>query len=159
MLDQLIQTAQQHLGPQLQQLGVKPEQLGSVFNVAQESVTDGLKNEATSGGLDSVLSLFNGNGGNLQSNSIVSSISNSFVSSLVSKIGLDPSMASKISGVVIPFVMEKFSGSETGSASSPTDLISKLGFGGGDIAGALGGLLGGDKDKGGDLLGGLGKLF
>jgi hypothetical protein len=156
MLDQLIQTAQQQLGPQLQQIGVKPEQLGSIFNVAQDTVTDGLKNEATSSGLDSVMSLFNGNGGNLQSNSIVSSLSNNFVSSLASKLGMDQSMATKISGVVIPFIMQKFSGSETGSASSPTDLISKLGFG--DITSSLGNMLGGD-DKGGDLLGGLGKLF
>lgn len=156
MLDQLIQTAQQHLGPQLQQIGVKPEQLGGIFNVAQDTVTDGLKQEATSGGLDSVMSLFNGNGGNLQSNSIVSSLSNNFVASLASKLGMDQSMATKVSGLVIPFIMSKFSSSETGSASSPTDLISQLGFG--DIGSSLGGMLGGG-DKGGDLLGGLGKLF
>lgn len=156
MLDQLIQTAQQQLGPQLQQIGVQPQQLGGIFNVAQETVTDGLKQEATGGGLDSVMSLFNGNGGNLQSNSIVSSLSNNFVSSLASKLGMDQSMATKVSAVVIPFIMSKFSSSETGSASSPTDLISQLGFG--DITSSLGNMLGGG-DKGGDLLGGLGKLF
>jgi hypothetical protein len=155
MLDQLIQTAQQELGPKLEQLGVKPEQIGSVFNVAQESVTGGLKNEVLGGGLDSVFSLFNGQGGHLQSNSIVSSLSDNFISSLVSKLGLDPSLASKISGVVVPFVMEKFAGSETGSASSPTDLADKLGFG--DISNTLGNLLGGK--KGGDLLGDIGNLF
>ncbi len=156
MFDQLIQTAQQQLGPQLAQIGVKPEQMGNIFNVAQVTVTDGLKTEATSGGLDSVMSLFNGNGGNIQSNSIVSSLSNNFVTSLASKLGMDQSMATKISGVVIPFIMAKFSSSETGSASSPTDLISQLGFG--DITSSLGNMLG-SSDKGGDLLGGLGKLF
>ena len=156
MLDQLIHKAQQHLGPQLEQIGVKPEQMGSIFNVAKDTVTDGLKNEATSGGLDSVMSLFNGNGGNLQSHSIVSSLSNNFVASLASKLGMDQSMATKISGVVIPFIMEKFSGSETGSASSPTDLTSKIGFG--DITSSLNNMLGGN-DKGGDILGSLGKLF
>ena len=156
MLNQLIQTAQQYLGPQLEQIGVKPEQMGSIFNVAKDTVTDGLKNEATSGGLDSVMSLFNGNGGNLQSHSIVSSLSNNFVASLASKLGMDQSMATKISGVVIPFIMEKFSGSETGSASSPTDLTSKIGFG--DITSSLNNMLGGN-DKGGDILGSLGKLF
>ena len=130
--------------------------MGSIFNVAKDTVTDGLKNEATSGGLDSVMSLFNGNGGNLQSNSIVSSLSNNFVASLASKLGMDQSMATKISGVVIPFIMEKFSGSETGSASSPTDLTSKIGFG--DITSSLNNMLGGN-DKGGDILGSLGKLF
>lgn len=130
--------------------------MGSIFNVAKDTVTDGLKNEATSGGLDSVMSLFNGNGGNLQSHSIVSSLSNNFVASLASKLGMDQSMATKISGVVIPFIMEKFSGSETGSASSPTDLTSKLGFG--DITSSLNNMLGGN-DKGGDILGSLGKLF
>ena len=157
MLDQLIQTAQQQLGPQLEQIGVQPSQLGDIFNVAQDSLTDGLQKEAVGGGLDSVFSLFNGQGGNLQSNSIVSSLSNGFVSSLVSKLGIDQSLASKISGVVVPFIMEKFAGSETGSASSPNDLADKLGFGG-DITSSLGGLLGG-KDKGGDLLGGIGNLF
>ncbi len=156
MLDQLIQSAQQQLSPQLEQLGVQPSQLGGIFNVAQDSLTDGLKSQAASGGLDSVFSLFNGQGGNLQSNSIVSSLSNGFVSSLVSKLGIDQSMATKISSVVVPFIMQKFAGSETGSAASPTDLADKLGFG--DISSSLGGLLGG-KDKGGDLLGGIGNLF
>jgi len=158
MLDQLIQTAQQHLGPQLEQIGVQPSQLGGIFNVAQDSLTDGLKKEAVGGGLDSVFSLFNGQGGNLQSNSIVSSLSSSFVSSLVSKLGFDQSMATKISSLVIPFIMQKFAGSETGSASSPTDLADKLGFDTSDLSGTLGNLLGG-KDKGGDLLGGIGNLF
>lgn len=156
MLDQLIQSAQQQLSPQLEQLGVQPSQLNGIFNVAQDSLTDGLKSQASSGGLDSVFSLFNGQGGNLQSNSIVSSLSNGFVSSLVSKLGIDQSMASKISSVVVPFVMQKFAGSETGSAASPTDLADKLGLG--DISSSLGNLLGG-KDKGGDLLGGIGNLF
>lgn len=158
MLDQLIQTAQQHLGPQLEQIGVQPSQLGGIFNVAQESLTDGLKKEAVGGGLDTVFSLFNGQGGNLQSNSIVSSLSTGLISSLVSKLGFDQSMATKISGLVIPFVMQKFAGSETGSAASPTDLADKLGFGGSDLSGQLGNLLGG-KDKGADLLGGIGNLF
>lgn len=156
MLDQLIQTAQQQLGPQLHQIGVKPEQLGDIFNVAKDTVTDGLKSEVTGGGLDSVMSLFNGTGGNLQSNSIVNSLSTNFVASLASKLGIDQSMATKISAVVIPFIMEKFSGSKTGSASSPTDLISKLGFG--DITSSLGNMLGGN-NKAGDLLGNLGNLF
>ena len=156
MLDQLIQTAQQQLGPQLHQIGVKPEQLGGIFNIAKDTVTDGLKSEATGGGLDSVMNLFNGNGGSLQSNSVVSTLSTNFIASLASKLGIDHSMATKISGVVIPFIMEKFSGSETGFASSPTDLISKLGFG--DITSSLGNMIGGN-NKGGDLLGNLGNLF
>jgi uncharacterized protein YidB (DUF937 family) len=156
MFDQLIQTAQQQLAPQLQEIGIKPNQVGDVFDVAKETVTDGFKSEATGGGLDAVMDLFNGNGGNIQSNSLVSTLSTSFVSSLVSKLGLDQAMAAKVSAVIIPFIMAKFSSSETGSASSPTDLISQLGFG--DIGSSLGGMLGGS-DKGGDLLGNLGKFF
>ncbi|ABG59882.1 conserved hypothetical protein [Cytophaga hutchinsonii ATCC 33406] len=156
MLDQLIQTAKEQLAPQLEKIGVKQDQLGSVFNVAQESVTDGLKSEVAGGGLDSIFSMFNGQGGTGQSSSIVSSLSNGFVSSLISKLGFDQSMATKISALVIPFIMEKFAGSESGSAASPNDLADKLGFG--DISGTLGNLLGG-KDKGGDLLGGIGNLF
>jgi hypothetical protein len=155
MIEQLIQAAQQQFAPQLQQLGVKPEQVSGIFSTTGESVTDGLKNHAMGGGIDTIFSLFNGQG-NAQSSSLVSSISNGVVESLVSKVGLDPSVASKITGMIVPFVMEKFSGPETGSASSPSDLISKLGFG--DLSGTLGNLLGGN-DKGGDLLGGLGKLF
>ncbi len=156
MLDQLIQSAQQQLAPQLEKLGVKPDQLGSIFNVAQESVTDGLKSEVAGGGLDSIFSMFNGQGGTGQASSIVSSLSNRFVSSLISTLGFDQSMATKISALVIPFIMEKFTGSETGSAASPNDLVDKMGLG--DITGNLGSLLG-DKDKGGDLLGNIGNLF
>lgn len=158
MLDQLIQTAQEQLAPQLEQLGVKPDQLGSVFNVAQESVTDGLKSEAAAtGGLDAIFSMFNGHGGTGQSSSIVSSLSSGFVSSLISKLGFDAGMATKISALIIPFIMEKFAGSESGSAASPNDLADKLGLPT-DLTGTLGNILGG-KDKGGDLLGGIGNLF
>ncbi|WP_299252737.1 DUF937 domain-containing protein [uncultured Cytophaga sp.] len=156
MLDQLIQMAQQQLAPQLQQIGVPSDKVSGVFNVAKDTVTDSLKNEATSGGLDTIMSMFNGNAAGSQSNSMISSLSNNFVASLASKLGMDQSMATKISGLVIPFIMSKFSSSETGTASSATDLVSQLGFG--DIGSSLGNILGG-KDKGSDLLGGLGKLF
>ncbi|MBC7450557.1 MAG: hypothetical protein H7259_03615 [Cytophagales bacterium] len=159
MIDQLIQSAQQHLAPQLEKMGVEPEQLNGVFGVVQESVTDGLQKEAFSGGMDSVLELFNGKGGNLHSNSIVSSISENVVQSLVDKVGLDPSIAGKVSSMIIPFVMEKFSGPDSGSSSSSTDLMSLLGFrNGGDVSSTLSNILG-DKDKGDDLLGKLGNLF
>ena len=156
MLDQLIQMAQQQLAPQLQQIGVPSDKVDGVFNIAKDTVSDELKNQATSGGLDTIMNMFNGNAAGSQSTSMISTLSNSFVASLASKLGMDQSMATKISGLVIPFIISKFSSSETGTASSATDLVSQLGFG--DISSSLGNLLGG-KDKGSDLLGGLGKLF
>ena len=156
MLDQLIQMAEQQLAPQLHQIGVPSDKLGDIFNIAKDTLTDGLKNEVTSGSLDSIMIMFNGNAEGSQSNSMISSLSNNLVASLASKLSMDQSMATKISSVVIPFIMSKFSSSETGSASSATDLISKLGFG--DISSSLENMLGG-KDSGSDLLGSLGKLF
>lgn len=159
MIDQLIQLAQEHLAPQLEKVGVAPEQMSGVFQVAQGSVTDGLKSEALTGDIGSVVNLFNGKGGNLQSNSIVSSISQTFISSLISKVGLDSSIAQKVSGMIIPFIMEKFAGPDSGSASSPADLMSLLNIGdSGDITSSISNMLGG-KDKGDDLLGKLGNLF
>ncbi|MFN8415048.1 MAG: hypothetical protein U0U66_01820 [Cytophagaceae bacterium] len=160
MLDQLIQAASQQLAPQLEQAGVPSSQLSGIFSQAQSALTDGIKTEASNGNFGGLLDLFNGNGGSLQNNSIVQSISNQFIGNITSKLGLSPSLANTISGMVIPFIMNKFSGNDTGSASDASDLMSKLGIDSDDmISGALKGFLGGNSKGAGDLLGGISKLF
>jgi uncharacterized protein YidB (DUF937 family) len=159
MINQLIESAQEYLAPQLQQAGVDQSQLGGIFDTAKDSITGGLKDHATNGNMDSILSLFNGQGGSIGSNPVVSSLSQNFLQSLVEKTGMDQAMATKVSSAIVPFIMQKFSSAETGNASSITDLITKLGFGNGDnISSSLDNLLDG-KEKGSDLLSGLGKLF
>jgi hypothetical protein len=160
MLDQLIQAASQQLSPQLEQAGVPSSQLSGIFSQAQSALTDGIKTEAGNGNFSGLLDLFNGNGGSIQNNSIVQSISQQFVGNIVSKLGLSPSLANTISGMVIPFIMSKFSSTDTGTANDASDLMSQLGIGRDDMmTGALTGFLGGDSKDAGNLLGGISKLF
>ncbi|MCU0416165.1 MAG: hypothetical protein MUE33_03165 [Cytophagaceae bacterium] len=158
MIEQLIQMAGQQLAPQLQQFGISEAQVSGILEQAKQSFSQGIKSEAGAGNFAGLLDVFNG-GNAAAGNNIASSISSDFVGNLVSKLGLSPAVASSVSGMIIPLIMQKFSGSETGTAQDAGDLMSKLGMDNDDmISGALKGFLGGNKDAE-DLLGGISKLF
>lgn len=150
MLDQIMQMAKQQLGGQLQQeADLSEEQVGQTMEVAQDSVQEGLKNEVLSGNISGVMSLFNGSSSPTASNPIVSTITSTFTQKLTSKLGLSPGVANTVNGIVIPFVMSKFTDKETGTASDEKSLLSQLGI---DGDSAIQGFLG---KKAGGLLGGL----
>lgn len=157
MIDQLIQLAKEQLGGQLQQAGLNSAQINPSMEVAKDTVVDGIKSEAMSGGLDNLLSLFNGKAAASASNPFVSSLITKYAGNLISKLGLSPQVSQTVSQLVIPTIMQLFAKKETGTANSAGDLMSMLGMDKDKgIASILGNLGGG---KGGDILGGLGKIF
>ncbi len=156
MIDQLVNLAKTTLGGKLNsEAELNQNQVDQTMDVAEESILGGLKQEALGGNISGIMNLFNGNEKATGSNPIVSTISNLFVSKAVEKVGISSDKASLISGMVIPFIMEKFSSKdETGEAKDEAGLMKMIGLDGDD---AIGGLLSGFTEGGGKKL--LGSLF
>ncbi len=158
MINDIISQGKELLSEKLKEtVGLKDNQIDTTLETAGESTVEVLKDEVTGGNLNGVLDLFNGKSETTKSNPIVDEIAKKFISSLVSKLGIDEGIASKASDIILPFLMSKFSSKETGEAKDGSQLMSLLGLGGDNIIGAIGGLLGGNNDE--NPLGKLGKMF
>lgn len=159
MIDQIISQGKEFLSGKLKEtVGFDESQIDTALNTAKDSTVDTLKDEVKGGNLSGVLDLFNGKSDTSTSNPIVGGMANNLISGLVSKLGIGKDMASKATDMIIPFIMSKFSSTDTGQAKDGSELMDMLG--GGGLKDALGGLLGGDKGgKDDGMLGKLGKFF
>lgn len=127
---------------------VPNEQNEAVLASATDSVAGGLQNALASGGLQSVLSMFGGNGnnngggiGSLISNPIVQSIIGNFTNKLTNQHGISSNQAGGIASNLIPSVISSLIGKTTNANDSSFDMnsiISSL-TGGGQQAQAGGG--------------------
>ncbi len=148
MIDQLIKIAKEQLGGQLQNAGLNTSQINPSMEIAKDTMVDGIKSEAMSGGLGNLMDLFNGKASATTSNPFVSGMIAKYAGNLMAKLGLSPQLAETASKLVIPFIMQLFTKKETGTANSGGDLMSMLGM---DKDEGIAGMLG--------KLGGLGGLF
>lgn len=165
MLDQLTGLVKNQAMDYLKGSGddLSEEQMGQVADVAQESVTDGLKQEVMSGNISGLQSLFTGGADGIAGHPIVQKIINMFGGSLVSKIGLGSGIASGISAGMVPGLMKSLGGKfqSSDAADSGFDISNIAGMmGGGGLAdmakNALGGADGGGVvDMAKDALGGV----
>lgn len=108
-----------------EKVGLSGEQSEKAAEVSADSVGKDLKDEASKGNLSQIQSML---GGDTSNNPMADKMSTNVVSNLTSKLGLDKGIASKISAMAIPFIMNKVSSKTGGKAD----------------AGALSGLLGGN---------------
>ena len=120
---------------------------------ATNTIASGFRNIVAGGGVQSLLSLFGGDGSNkkgLLSNPIVSMMMGHFAGKLMNKFGMNNSQANNLSGSLIPnvlgnlinktndpndsgFSLEKLLGSITGSNSSSNNNEQSSGGGLGDL--------------------------
>ncbi len=157
MLDQLLDAAKgQVIGAITEKTGLGADQAESAFPLAKESITSGLTEAVSGGDISGIMGMFSG-GGDMANNGVFSSISNNFVGSLVSKLGVPESMAGMVSSAALPMIMDKIKG----SASNDSGEVTQDG-----IMGLLGGsdsMIDMVKDKAMDAvkdkLGGLGNLL
>jgi len=159
MIDQLINQGKELLSGKLSQsVGFKGNQIDDTLEIAKESTLDGLKEQVLGGNISGVMDLFNGKSETTTSNPIVGGIAAKMVSGLISKLGVNQSIAEKATEIVIPFIMSKFGSSQTGEAKDGNQLMSMLGMDSdGGVMGMLGGVLGNKNED--NPLGKLGKLF
>lgn len=165
MLDQLVNLVKQFGGEAVVNNPQIPnEQNDNVMAEATHSITGGLQNAIAGGGLQNVLGLLSGQGGQggsgIMGNSIVQSIIGSFAGKLLSKYGISPQIAGPLATSLIPnvinglvsktndpndssFNLQSILGSLTGQGAQP-----QAGGGGGfDIAGILSSLTGGGQQQ------------
>jgi nucleoid DNA-binding protein len=159
MLDQLIALGKEQLSGQLQQqAGLQSNQVNQALDVTQNSLTSSLISQVAGGNVGQIMSLFNGQAAATASNPVVSGMITNLAGDLAAKVGINPQTAQTAANVIVPFIMQKFASSESGTANNEGDLLDKLGISGNDaIAGIAKSFLG--NSGGGDLLGGLSKLF
>ncbi|MFY7786550.1 MAG: hypothetical protein ACOVQA_01635 [Thermoflexibacteraceae bacterium] len=158
MLDQLIALGKDQLAKQLTEKGgLQTNQVNQSLDVTKDSLVNSLIGQVTAGNVGGIMSLFNGQAAPTAANPMVNSMIGNLAGDLAAKVGINPQTAQTAANIIVPFIMEKFAGKETGTANSEADLLEKLGISGNDaIAGIAKNLLG---DKGGDLLGGISKFF
>ena len=147
MLDQLIKFIKDQLGDRFNSNNqLDSNQQNEVFNTAQSSIMDTIKNQIGGGNIGGLMNLFNGQDDpNAQANPIAGQAQQNVVTSLMDKLGLDEGKASGIAAQIIPAVMQRFASPETGTAENPMDLIKKIGLEGDNgIADMIGKFTGGE---------------
>ncbi|MCB9045847.1 MAG: hypothetical protein H6550_06885 [Chitinophagales bacterium] len=156
MLDQLMQIVQQNAQSSIVENDNVPNQYNeAVMQEAGTSIFSGLQNMMNSGNMDQVSSLFS-NGNNAGDSNIVNQLSGNFIDSITQKFGIDKGAASGIAASLIPQVINSL----TKKANDPNDnsiglsgILSSLQGNGGisNTINSVGGMLGLDKDKDGDV--------
>ncbi|MTB49997.1 hypothetical protein [Lewinella sp. W8] len=182
MLDSIIDLVKdQALSTITEKAGIDLGQAEKTLPLAQESITDGLMGAVSGGNVDGILDMLksatgSSAGGGLLNNMVYKGIAGSFVSKATSALGLSEGVASTISSVVLPMIMEKIGGAAQAAGDTndidASSVMDALGLDAGSLLGQLGGsgdLLGkaaqmlGDSSsqgkKGGGLLGGLMGMF
>ncbi len=138
MIENLIKSALSSQGGSLlSSLGLDADKQQPAMDLAKDSVLDGLKSTALSGGISSITSAISGGSG-----SLVESITSNYGASLISKLGVNEGLAKTISTSLIPMIFNFIKKDKT-----PTDSDS-------DVQGMLGSLIGGGTDGMMDNVGG-----
>lgn len=184
MLDSIMDAVKgQVISAVAEKTGLGAAQAEQALPIAKDSITDGIMGAVTGGNVDGILGMLTSAvggsdsstaGGGLLQNMVYKGIAGNFISQVTSKLGLNEGMASTLSSVALPMILNKIGGAT--KAAGDTDgidagsMMSALGLDAGSLLGngAAGNILGqaanllGNKDKdggGGGLLGGLGNLL
>ena len=186
MLDSLLDGIKgQVAGAIAEKAGIDRRQAEQAVPLAGESIKEGVMGAVTSGKVGDVMNLLSGlsgegaaaggaasmlsglvGGGGMMKNMVFQGIANNFVGKLTSKLGLPASIASTVSSMALPMIMNKIKGAASNDAGevNPAGLMKTLGLDPGvllsDGADALKGqAMDAAEDKLGGLGGGLSKLF
>ena len=166
MLDSLIDGIKgQVVSTIAEKTGLGANQAEQAIPLAKESVTDGITSALSGGNVGGILDMIKGatgggDAGGLMQNMVYKGIAGNFIGQLTSKLGVPESMASTVSSLALPMIMNKIGGAA--SADGDTDeidqgsLMNVLGLDAGSLLGKAGDLLGG---KGGGLGGAIGGMF
>ncbi len=148
MLDSILNTVKDQVGKELvAKAGISEQQIDDIFKVAGESTQDVMSSKLSPDMLDGVMNLFSKGSNNNLANGIQNDLINTYISKLISKLGLPESTAKTIAAIAIPKIIEMITGEN--EKTPPSDMSALLNmFGGNSGSGSMGGALG-------DALGGL----
>ncbi|MFZ4752926.1 MAG: hypothetical protein ACOYLG_06240 [Chitinophagaceae bacterium] len=141
MLEQLFNLIQNESEQEIIQNPAIPNEHNShAVGLATDSIFSGFQNALSSGGLKDVLGMFGGKSSPDSSNPLVGGMVNNLVKNLMTKFGIDNTMAVSIASSLIPNVLNKL--------ISKTNDPSDNGF---DINGIIGSLTGNSPQQGGGV--------
>lgn len=101
---------------------VPNEQNEAVTQHVTSNIIDGLKSHAASGGVEDVMKLIGGGGGDLNTNPVMSSMSGGLIDSLMSKFGLSQGAAGNVISSMLPGIISKFVGQTNDPNNSSFDI-------------------------------------
>lgn len=143
MLDQLINLVKEHAGDAIiNNPAIPNERNDEAVQTASEGIFEGLKNQISNGGLESITGLFQGNGD--AKNAVMNAASSNVAQQLMQKFGIDQNQAGGIVQSLIPTVMEKFvnkTNDPNDSSFNASDILQSLTSGKGGL-GNIGGMIG-----------------
>jgi len=151
MLENLIDSFKDQLSSKISESGVSTDKVDDIVKLSGSSMSEELMSKASSGGMDSVLSLFTDESSTNSSNSIVQGIVGNLTGKLSSSLGMDAGTANGLASKIIPYIIDML-GDKFRKSDSSNDAAGLAEFAGLDAGGMI------EKAKG--LLGGkLGGLF
>ncbi|MCC9136835.1 DUF937 domain-containing protein [Pontibacter silvestris] len=144
MLENIINNFKGQLTGELQnKFNLQPDQANKSVDLAQQNLSGGMKNQASSGDFGGIMNVLKGNQSATQSPAMNGMIGN-YVNDLTTKLGLPPQVASQIGPFVMNFIMGKLSSKVTSEGMGNSDIMGMLGGGLADkLPGGLGSKLGG----------------
>lgn len=161
MLDQLMEIVkQQAQGSVVENNAVPNEQNDAVMEEARNSIFGGLQNMLANGQTTELAALLKGEKDPTQDSNTMNMLSGDFINNITQKLGIDSSAASGIAASLIPMVLSQLSSSAKDPNNNSIDfgsILSSLRGGSGNSGGlgatasSIGGMLGLDKDKDGDV--------
>lgn len=139
MLDSIINSVKGEIGSSLmEKFGLDTNQKDKAFNIAEETIKDKVKKEASGGGLNGIMNLFSSNDNDAEGNSMLDSLGGDLVAKFSSQLGLD----SAVSGGIKDMILDKVTAMIGSKLGSNFDVSSLLSLVGDSKSGGLGGMLG-----------------
>lgn len=131
MLSELINFAKNQLGDKVtQNTPLNQQQSEEAIEIGGHSIFDGLKNEAMSGNLPQLFSLFSGNldMNSAMNNPIVQGIARNFVSNVVSRLGVSPEIATSIVNFILPLLFSTVKQQAMQNPQMMTQMMGSMGM-------------------------------
>lgn len=165
MLDNLLDGLKgQVAGAIAEKAGLSLGQAEEAIPVAKDSIIEGVMGAVTGGNVGGVLDMLKsatggGEGGGLVENMVYKGIAGNFITNITSKLGLSEGIASTVSSMALPMIMEKIGGAAKSAGDTDdidqSSVMDALGLDAGSLLkGAAGSLLGGKAGGLADKLGG-----
>jgi uncharacterized protein YidB (DUF937 family) len=166
MLDNLLEGIKGQLATTIaEKAGLSLGQAEAAVPVAKDSIIEGVMGAVSGGNVGGVLDMLksatSGNSGGLVENMVYKSIAGNFINNITSKLGLSEGIASTVSSLALPMIMEKIGGAAKAAGDTneidKSSVMNALGLDTGSLLNkAAGSILG---DKAGGIAGALGGLF
>ncbi len=145
MLENLIDSFKDQLSSKISEAGVSNDKVDDIVKLSGSSMSEELMSKVSSGGMDSILSLFTDESATSSSNSIVQGIIGNLTGKLSSSLGMDSSQANGLASKIVPFIVDmlgdKFRKSD--SSNDAAELAEFAGMDAGNLIEKAKGLLGG----------------